>query len=115
MINEKDSLYKEFPLDTPQGVHAFLSNRHYVKSAAMRGDYDATVMDIDFEIAMSRTNISPRQHEAMRLVYLFDLTQREAGERMEISQQAVQQTLNAILIRISEQYRKVVIEGGNDS
>ena len=97
----------EYPLDTQQGVNALLSNIHYVYSSAIdNGDFDAINMIIDLEIAYSKIDITKRQREAIRLVFIADLTQREAGEIMGISQQAVQQLIQNVVQKIAEQYKK---------
>jgi RNA polymerase sigma factor (sigma-70 family) len=97
----------EYPIETPQGVNALLSNIHHVRSAAIdKGDFDAINLLIDFEIAYSKINVTPRQRQAIQLVYFADLTQREAGEIMGISQQAVQQLIQSVVNKIAEQYAK---------
>lgn len=109
-IDLKSNEYRletEYPLDTPQGVNALLSNYHYVRSAAIdKGDFDAINMLIDFEIAYSKIKVTRRQKRAMQLVYFADLTQKEAGAIMGVSQQAVQQLLNNVVNKIAEQYRQ---------
>lgn len=108
-------LENEYPLETPKGVNAFLSNIHHIRSSAVdKGDYDAINMLIDFELAYSRIDITSRQREAVQYVFFADLTQREAGEIMGISQQAVQQLVQSVVLKIAEQYAKDLsgINGG---
>lgn len=100
-------LENEYPLDTPQGVNALLSNIHYIRCAAIdKGDFDAINLLIDFEIAYSKIEITKRQRQAIMLVYFADLTQKEAGDFMGISQQAVQQLIQNVVKKVAEQYRK---------
>jgi len=107
-------LETEYPLQSPQGVNAFLSNYHHIRSSAYyKSDYDALNMLIDFEIAFSKVTITDRQRQAVLLVYWHDLTQREAGEFMGISQQAVQQLINAVITKIANQYA-ADLKGAND-
>lgn len=107
----------EYPLETPQGVNAFLSNIHHIRSSAIdKGDFDAIILLVDFEIAYSKINVTARQREAVQLVFFADLTQREAGEIMGISQQAVQQLLHSVVVKISEQYGRDLngVRGGDN-
>jgi RNA polymerase sigma factor (sigma-70 family) len=48
--------------------------------------------------------LTGRQSEALRLVYEEDLTQEEAGRRMGVSQQAVDQHVSGAIEAISEIY-----------
>ena len=97
----------EFPLESVQGVIALMSNIHYVKVAAYtNGDYDALNLLVDYNEAFQAANITKRQKEALNLVFEKDLTQREAGELLGISQQAVQQLINSVAVRISEYFTR---------
>lgn len=94
---------KGYSLENPKGVAAFLANYHHIRTSAyVKSDFDALVMLIDFETAFSEIDITKRQKQAISLVYWEDLTQREAGERLGISQQAVQQMLNAVITKIAD-------------
>ena len=107
----RSNLYVEYPIDTPQGIHEFMMNRHYIDSAIEKGDFDAIAMKVDFDIAFQRTAITDRQFLAIDLIYHQGLTQREAGEIMGIYQQAVQQMLNLVLQRIAESYTRTYNKG----
>jgi RNA polymerase sigma factor (sigma-70 family) len=75
-----------------------LINRQY------QGDYDAVVLLADLQKAVAMAQLTGRQSEALRLVYEEDLTQEEAGKRMGVSQQAVEQHVNGAIESISEVY-----------
>lgn len=107
----RSEFYIEYPIGTPQGIHEFMLNRHYIDSAIEKGDYDALAMTIDFDYAYARTTITGRQRRAIDLIYHQGITQREAGEIMGISQQAVQQMLNHVMIRIAASYRRSFNKG----
>lgn len=113
-LNEQ-RLEAEYPLETEQGVNAFLSNYHHIRSSAIdKGDYDAIILMVDFEIAFSKISITDRQREAVNLVFFKDLTQREAGNIMGITQQAVQQLTHAVVKKIANQYTQDLqdVQGG---
>ena len=106
---------QEYALETPNGVYALLSNIHYVRSAAVdKSDFDAINLLLDLDIARNKVAASTRQSEAMDYVFEEGLTQREAADRMGISQQAVQQLVWAVINRIAEQYKADLneVEGG---
>lgn len=97
----------QFPLETPQGVAAFLANYNYVKSTAIdRSDFDAINLLVDFESVLDRVRLTKRQKEAIRLVYEEGLTQKEAGEMLGITQQAVGQLLQAVARKVSVEFEK---------
>jgi RNA polymerase sigma factor (sigma-70 family) len=75
-----------------------LLNRQY------QGDYDATVLLVDLRKAIEMAGLTGRQSEALRLVYEEDLTQEEAGKRMGVSQQAVDQHVNNAIEAIADIY-----------
>jgi RNA polymerase sigma factor (sigma-70 family) len=107
MNNEVHRFKDLFPLETPQGVTALLQNYSYVKSAALdRSDFDAINLIIDFERVFERVSLTSRQKEAIRLVYEEEMTQKEAGETLGISQQAVGQLLQAVAKKLAEEFEK---------
>lgn len=108
----------EYSLEKPEGVNAFLSNLHHIRAAGFdKGDYNAIILLVDFEIAFSRVKITERQRQALHFVFFRDLTQRETGQIMGISQQAVHQLINAVVVKISEQYERDLnsVEGGRSN
>lgn len=107
----RSKFYNDFPIGTPQGIHEFMMNRHYIDSAIEKGDFDAIALTVDFDYAYARTAITERQRMAIDLIYHQGITQREAGEIMGISQQAVQQMLNHVMKRIAASYRRSYNKG----
>jgi RNA polymerase sigma factor (sigma-70 family) len=68
------------------------------------GDYDAVILLTDLRKAIQMAELTGRQSEALRLVYEEDLTQEEAGRRMGVSQQAVDQHVSGAIEAVSEIY-----------
>lgn len=100
-----------YPLDTPEGVNALLSDIHHVKSARFyKGDISACNLLIDLLIATREIKFTPRQLEALYLVFILDFTQREAAQIMNCTQQAVQQFVWGAVRRIARQYSKDIGE-----
>ncbi len=82
---------------------AILRNLHALSERRYVGDTNASDTLVDFADAVKRAKLTDRQSEALRLVYVEDLTQRSAGERMGIGQDAV-----AHLIRRAVEYIDVI-------
>ncbi len=57
-------------------------------------------MLVDFAIAVEKASLTARQAEALRLVYVEDLTQKSAGERMGIERSALTEHLKTALDEI---------------
>lgn len=109
------SLESKYPLDSPDGVHALLSEIHQIKvSRFYRGDFAACGLLLDLIIARGKVKLTRRQREALNLVFIQDLTQKEAAKVMNCTQQAVQQHVWAGISRIARQYRKDLEGIAND-
>lgn len=65
------------------------------------GDYGATDELIDLTLAIGKADLTDRQREAIRLVYVEQLTQAEAGERMDCRQQVVAKHVRAAISKIA--------------
>lgn len=63
---------------------AILRNYHALQQRRYVGDMDACDTLVDFDRAVKRARLTARQSEAIRLVYVEDLTQKVAGERMGV-------------------------------
>lgn len=101
----QSKLETEYPLETVYGVNAFLADFHHIQAAAYdKGDFDAVNLIVDFQTVSRKVEPTPRQKEALHYVFDLDLTQREAGERMGISQQAVQQLISVYVEKVAKQY-----------
>lgn len=97
---------KDYPLETPEGVYALFMDFFHVKASAYdKSDFDAIDLLIDFEMAYAKITKTKRQEQAINYVFSKDLTQREAAERMDVSQQAVQQLIWNIVNKVAKQYR----------
>lgn len=111
-------LETEYPLETPHGVFALLSNIHHIRSSAIdKGDYDAINLLIDFEIAYSKVRLTERQKEVVKLVFMKGYTQQEAATKLGIARQTVHQIVWNVVNKVSQQYEKDlndITQGGDD-
>lgn len=63
---------------------AILRNLHALQQRRYVGDMNASDTLVDFADAVKRARLTARQSEALQLVYVEDLTQKVAGERMGV-------------------------------
>ena len=93
----------EYPLS---GLNKLFRDFQQIKASAIdKSDYQAVNMLVDFERAYENVKLTGRQQGADRFIYYEGITQKEAGERMGITQQAVGQLLQAVLKKISAYLR----------
>ena len=85
-------------------VKSLLAQYHAISARQFKGDYDAVCALVDLARAIDSAGLTERQAEALRLVYVEDLTQADAGERMGITQQAVGIALDAATSKIQRIY-----------
>lgn len=99
--NEK-RLYEAYPLDKANGVQTLFSNIYHVQEKRyIRGDYDASIMLIDFHRSVIATQLTDRQKQVLRLVFVQELTQQEVGRLLKITQQAVSDHVNTAIRKIA--------------
>ena len=91
-----------YPIDTPKGVHALLSHIHRIREGRFtRGDYDASILLIDFEQSLEEAKLTARQMQIIGLVFELDLYQEEAANILGITQQAISDHVSALVRRIA--------------
>lgn len=93
-----------YALDSAAGVRQLLSEYHALHSRQFQGDTAATDLLIDMTTAVDRAGLTDRQREALRLIFVEDLTQKAAGERMGVSQPALSMNIDSALEKIAEIY-----------
>ena len=88
-------------------VRKLLTNIYEIEERQYsRGDYGAVVTLIDFKEAERLSDLTERQREAIRLVFYEGFEQGEARLKMNVSQQAVSQFINAAIRNIADTYEK---------
>jgi DNA-directed RNA polymerase specialized sigma24 family protein len=103
-VNER-SLEEKYPaLDSPANLRILLSDLQPLINRQYMGDYDAVVLLADLATAIAMAQLTDRQGQALRLVYEEDLTQEEAGKRMGLDKQGVNNLLDRAIEGISEVY-----------
>lgn len=85
---------------------AILRNLHALNERRYVGDTNASDTLVDFADAVKRAKLTARQAEALRLVYVEDLTQKVAGERMDVEQHTISELLSMATESIDAIYEK---------
>jgi DNA-directed RNA polymerase specialized sigma24 family protein len=99
------SLDASYPaLNSSVGLRILLSDYHALKLRRFNGDTAASDIIIDLERAIELAKLTNRQRQALALVYFEDLTQEEAGKRMRIDKQGVNNLLDRGIEAISDIY-----------
>lgn len=93
-------------------ARAILRNLHALSERRYVGDTNASDVLLDFHYAVKRAGLTARQAEALRLVYVEDLTQRSAGERMGIERSALTEHLRIAIDGIDEVYEYIAWHNG---
>lgn len=112
----------KYALNTPRGVRALLRdyNRLYARKYD-KADYAAADILIDLQTAITASKLTRRQAEVIALIFVDDLTQETAGERLGVDRTAVTHALTGAIKRITRVYRdweygevSVVLDGENE-
>lgn len=91
---------------------AILRNIHALKERRYVGDTNASDTLVDFAIAFERASLTARQAEALRLVYVEDLTLQQAEKRMGIPFQTVAKYAGVAIEKIDEVYEYIAWHNG---
>lgn len=78
-----------YALNTAKGVEKLLRDRHKIAARRFTGDYAACDIIIDLNDAIDKAKLSRRQAEAVAILYGCDLTQADAADELNVTQQAV--------------------------
>jgi RNA polymerase sigma factor (sigma-70 family) len=91
-------------LDNRESVRLLLSDYHALDSRRFKGDYAASDLLIDLHTAIERAGLTERQRQALEFVYFEDLTQEEAGKRMEVTKKTVNRLIHVAETKIARVY-----------
>lgn len=106
---EMKDRYK-FPMHTKEGVETFLLNYHNLKSSAFsKGDYDALIMLVDFELALLESELTVLELVTLERVFIEDLKRVDVAEEMGVTKQTIQTRIT----RATEKLAKSYLEGGD--
>ncbi|MFN2748086.1 sigma factor-like helix-turn-helix DNA-binding protein [Bacillus sp. z60-18] len=104
-LHRKDREFEAaYALDNAEGVKTLLSDYPKFVSRKRLGEYEAAEVLLDLHKAIELADLTDRQREAIRLVYIEDLTQVEAGKRMGISQITLREYVEAATEKIADIY-----------
>ena len=77
---------------------------HRLAERRYKGDYDACVILADLDRALAKAGLTPRQAEALHLVYWRDMRQVDAAEAMGVRQHTVSEMVVAALRKVAAVY-----------
>lgn len=81
-----------------------LRDVHHLAERRYKGDYDACVILVDLDRALAQAGLTPRQAEALHLVYWRDMRQVDAAEAMGVTQERVVMVVVSALRKIAAVY-----------
>ncbi|PFS88261.1 sigma factor-like helix-turn-helix DNA-binding protein [Bacillus thuringiensis] len=83
-INER-MLEHTYALDNPKSVDLLLRHLPYMRERRYNGDYDASIVLLDLETAISNADLTDRQRQVLQLVYFEDMKQTQVAVEMDIT------------------------------
>lgn len=83
-INER-MLEHTYALDNPKSIDLLLRHLPYMRERRYNGDYDASIVLLDLETAISNVDLTDRQRQVLRLVYFEDMKQTQVAVEMGIT------------------------------
>lgn len=98
-------------LDSPATIKRLLRDYNALIDRQYAGDYDAVVLLVDLETAIERAGLTARQRQALALVYIEDLTQKDVAARLNIRQPNVAAYTDRACEKIAEIYEMWAWEG----
>ncbi|MCY8026393.1 DUF134 domain-containing protein [Bacillus sonorensis] len=94
----------EYKLNDAEGIRALLRDYDKLFQRRFEGDTAASDILLDLEDAIDAAELTALQIEAIRLIYMEDLTQQLAAERMGIERSVVSKHLTAAVNKIAKIY-----------
>ncbi|HDR8522600.1 sigma factor-like helix-turn-helix DNA-binding protein [Bacillus toyonensis] len=83
-VNERMLEYT-YALDNPKSVDLLLRHLPYMEERRYNGDYDASIVLLDLETAISQADLTDRQRQVLHLVYFEDMKQRDVAISLGIT------------------------------
>ncbi|EPC8408887.1 sigma factor-like helix-turn-helix DNA-binding protein [Bacillus thuringiensis] len=68
-----------YALDNPNSINLLLRHLPYMRERRYNVDYDANIVLLDLETAISNADLTDRQRQVLRLVYFEDMKQRDVA------------------------------------
>lgn len=95
-------------------VKKLLAQHHALYERKFKGDTDAICILLDLNNAIERAGLTERQREAVFYIYVEDLTQKDAGERMGIRQVTIKEHADGAIDKIARVYEEAYGLGNSD-
>lgn len=102
-------IHYKHPLALETGVIEYLRHYHHLRAEALAtANYDALARVIDIENALAGARLTADEEEAIQLVYVQGITNREVAKALGITQQAISNRCRKAVTKISEYYRTTI-------
>lgn len=86
-------------------VRRLLTDIHRIEQRQyFKGDYGATEDLVDLECAIEQAELTDKQAESIRLVFVKDLEQAEAAQKMDVSQPNISLHISSAIKKIAKYY-----------
>lgn len=95
-----------YDMATPDGVRLFIEEIPKLRMLAEKSYYEAVIMLVDFERAIEKASLTPRQEQVLKLHLIQGYTQEEVAKMLDVSQQRV----TVISMSATEKIAKVYYE-----
>lgn len=94
-------------MNDAEGVKRLLRDAHKLRVRRYdAGDYDASVLLIDLDTAISNAKLTGRQREALDAVFERDLTQEDAANAMGVTRRTLREFVDVACNRIADVYKR---------
>jgi len=112
LSTKERALEESYPaLNTAAGIKRLLAERGALELRQYAGDYDAVLMLIDLQTAITAAKLTDRQSEALRLVYTQDLTQEDAARQAGVGQEVISRRIDTAATKIAQVYDNWCLRG----
>lgn len=95
---------KYHALNSAEGVRLLLGDYYALKLRRYNGDTAASDILIDLHTAIERAGLTDRQRQALRMVFIEDMSQVDVAHELRVSKQTVNRLVSVALAKVARVY-----------